>query len=221
MLRLRRGEGKIETKKEGKRVETVHWEAGPGLWVWLAGTADVAPGQWDLWYAQMDPARQARCDRYRRREDKARCVLADALARQALGAFSGADPAAITFVQDPGGKPRAAGLDVEFSLSHSGTLVLCAAAPFPVGADIQRLKSVSPALLRRAERAGYRGSSQGDFFRWWVRQEAAGKLSGQGLSLAPLPQGLRFFQGEVRDRGEDYAFSICAGEALLSHGPVI
>lgn len=197
-------------------METAHWEMGPGIQVWLAGTADVAPGQWDLWYARMDPARQARCDRYRRQEDKARCVLADALARQALADFSGADPAAVSFVQAPYGKPRALGLDVEFSLSHSGTLVLCAAAPFPVGADIQRRKSVSPALLRWAERAGYPGGSQEDFFRWWVRQEAAGKLSGRGLSRAPLPQGLRFFQGEVRDRGEDYAFSVCASEALLS-----
>ncbi len=197
-------------------METAHWEVGPGIQVWLASTADVDPGQWDLWYAQMDPARQARCHRYRRQADKARCVLADALARQALAACSGADPAAISFLQDPHGKPQAVGLEAQFSLSHSGTLVLCATAPFPVGADIQRRKSVSPALLRWAERAGYPGGSQGDFFCWWVRQEAAGKLSGRGLSSSPLPSGLRFFQGEVRDRGEDYAFSVCAGEALLS-----
>lgn len=190
----------------------LHWQAGGGVEAWLASVGDVPKQSWPALYAQMDPARQARCQRYRRREDKARCVLADALARRALHALTGADPAAITFAQDPGGKPYAPGLEAQFSLSHSGQLVLCAAAAFPVGADIQRHKAASDALTRRARQAGYDGQSQEDFFRWWTGQEAAGKLTGQGLRLEPPPAGLWWSQGRLDRPDGAYSYSICAWE---------
>ncbi len=191
-------------------------QAAPGLWVRLADVGDVAPEDWPALFDQMSPPRQAKCRRYRRAEDRALCVLADVVARQALSDHSGVPPEAITFDRAPGGKPFAPGLDLEFSLSHSGRLVLCAVAPFPVGADIQRRRTVSDALIRRAVRAGYQGATQAEFFRWWVRQEAAGKLSGTGLAFSPLPEGLRFVDGETQAAGETYDYSICA---LAAHIP--
>ncbi len=190
-------------------------QVAPGLWVRLADVGDVAPDAWPVLFGQMSPARQAKCRRYRRNEDRALCVLADAVVRQALSQRSGVPPEAIAFDRAPGGKPFAPGLGLEFSLSHSGRLVLCAVASFPVGADIQRRRNVSEALTRRAVRAGYQGSTQAEFFRWWVRQEAAGKLSGTGLAFAPLPSDLWFADGETRAAGETYDYSICAPAAHI------
>ncbi len=190
----------------------------PGLWVRLADVGDVAPEIWPALFGQMSPSRQAKCRRYRRAEDRALCVLGDAVVRQALSDRSGVPPEDIIFDCAPGGKPFAPGLGLEFSLSHSGRMVLCAVASFPVGADIQRRRTVSDALTRRAVRAGYQGTTQAEFFRWWVRREAAGKLAGTGLTFAPLPSGLWFADGETQAAGEMYDYSICAPAAHIPAG---
>ncbi len=189
-----------------------HWTVGSSITVWLASIEDVAEEEWPRLFGQMDPPRQVRCSRYRRPEDRQRCILADALARLALAQVSGADPASLSFSVQPGGKPFVPGLPWAFSLSHSASLVLCAVAPFPVGADIQCVRPVSPALLRRAAQAGYDGPGGDDFFRWWTRQEAAGKLSGQGLRLGPLPEDVDFWTVAVEG---GYFVSICGEKGLF------
>lgn len=183
------------------------WQIGPGIGVFLACVHAVAPEEWPALYARMSPARQARCDRYRREGDRRRCVLADALARTALASLSGVAPEAIALAATSRGKPYAPGLDLEFSLSHSGSLVLCAAAPFPVGADIQRVRPVSQTMTRRLARAGYEGGSEEEFFDWWTRQEAGDKLLGSGLALRPLPPGLDFWS--ARSDGPDGKYFYC------------
>lgn len=195
-------------------MKTETWELG-GLRLWLARLGDLEAGEWPRLYAQMDGKRQERCRRYRRQTDQRRCILADALARAALCRGTALSPGEVTFEKEPGGKPRATGLDKHFSLSHSGSLVLCAVAGFPVGADIQRARPVPESLTRRMERSGYRGSSEEDFFAWWVRQEAAGKLTGKGLSLAPLPPGLVFWDGGLERAEGRYSYCLCAEKASL------
>lgn len=187
---------------------------GSGLW--LAPLDGVAAGEWSALYAQMDPQRQRRCGRYRRQTDQQLCILADALARHALSRITGHDPASVVLQLREGGKPFAPGLGVEFSLSHSGALVLCATALFPVGADLQLHRPLTPALTRRMARAGYRGESEADFFSWWVRQEAAGKLTGRGLSLSPLPADLIFWEGALERTEGRYSYCLCARGSSLS-----
>lgn len=188
-------------------MEYESWQVGPGIGVFLASIHAVPPGEWPVLHARMSPDRQARCHRYRRESDRQRCILADALARAALSSLSGADPQDIVFAATPQGKPCAPGLGVEFSLSHSGSLALCAAAPFPVGADIQRARPVSQSMTRRLARAGYQGGSEEEFFIWWTRQEAGGKLLGSGLILRPLPPGLAFCPGALD--GPDGKYFYC------------
>lgn len=202
-------------------MEVTHWADPLGAELWLADVNDVPPEAWETLFAQMDPPRQERCQRYRRQADRRRCILADALARHALSQATGADPASIVFELQPGGKPRAVGLDMEFSLSHSGSLVLCATAPFPVGVDLQRHRPLSPALVRRLARAGYQGDNDADFFDWWVRQESAGKLTGQGLSLSPLPSGLAFSQRTLERPDGRYSSCLCAKKSSLSQREMV
>lgn len=185
------------------------WERS-GVRLWLARLGDVAEERWQALYDQMAPPRKARCRRYRRQEDRRLCVLADALARHALAGETGLRPEALTFAPAPGGKPRALGVDKHFNLSHSGSLVLCAVADFPVGVDIQRARLVSDALARHMARAGYAGQSQDDFFAWWVRQEAAGKLAGTGLSLQPLTGERDALSGVLEEPDGRYFYCVCA-----------
>lgn len=188
----------------------------PGVRLWLARVEEVEDHQWPDLYARMSPDRQERCDRYRRAGDKKRCILAGALVREALSAETGAEPGAITFAQGSGGKPCAVGLDKHFSLSHSACLVMVAVADFPLGADIQRRRPVSEVMTRRLARAGYPGGSDEDFFAWWVRQEAAGKLAGTGLSLRPISEGLRFWDGVLREPDGQYFYCACAKKGFSS-----
>ena len=92
------------------------------------------------------------------------------------------------------GKPFFAGRpDIDFSLSHSGEMALCAIADVPVGCDIEKtgrnrmavaerfftpeekeiLKSVKDADLRNEE-----------FYRLWTLKESFIKCRGLGISLA-------------------------------------
>lgn len=192
------------------RVRAKRWEALPGVTAWLASLADVAPADWEPLYRQMDPARQARCARYAHPADAKRCILADALARSALAALSGQPEEHLHFQSHPGGKPYAVDLPLEFSLSHSGELVLCAAASFPVGADLQRLRPLSPSLVDRIVQAGCQGRSEEELFRWWVRQEAIGKLTGQGLRLAPLPAPDACRTDTLKGPDGQYWYCVCA-----------
>lgn len=194
------------------RTET--WELS-GVQLWLARLGDVEEEEWPRLYTQMDVERQMRCRRYRRWEDRRRCVLADAMARQALCGDTGLSPQDVIFSREPGGKPYAIGLDKHFSLSHSGLLVLCAVAGFPVGVDIQRARPVSEALTRRLERAGYRGNSEEDFFTWWVCQEAAGKLEGTGLSLRPLTGERDARSGSLEEEDGRYFYCVCASKGAF------
>lgn len=196
-------------------MEVTRQEGPGGSALWLAALDGVAEGEWPGLYAQMNPVRQSRSDRYRRPVNRQLCVLADALARHALGQVTGRDPASIVFQCQGGGKPFAPGLGVEFSLSHSGSLVLCATAPFPVGADLQLHRPLHPALPRRMARAGYQGGGEADFFAWWVHQEAAGKLFGRGLSLSPLPPGLFLWDGSLERPEGRYSYCLCAERASL------
>lgn len=184
------------------------WEVGSGIRVYLASIHAVPQGDWSVLYAQMPPARQARCQRYRQASHRQRCILAHALAREALAAISKAAPETIGLCYPSKGRPYAPSGEGEFSLSHSGAYVLCAAATFPVGADLQRQRPVSETMVRRMTRAGYGGSSEEDFLRWWVRQEAGGKLLGTGLILRPLPPNMVFHSGEFQGEDGKYFYSI-------------
>ena len=82
-----------------------------------------------------------------------------------------------------------------FNLSHSGEMVLCAAADAPVGCDIERISDAHIEIMKRVFT-----SSEQDyilaapdtavrtrrFFRLWTMKESCLKMTGEGFSLSPL-----------------------------------
>ena len=105
-------------------------------------------------------------------------------------------------VRTPKGKPFFSGReDLQFNLSHSGNLALCALDDSPIGVDIQVVKEWRPALPRRvcspSELAWLERQAQlwPAFTLLWSLKESRSKESGQGLTVSireiriPLPAG--------------------------------
>lgn len=77
--------------------------------------------------------------------------------------------------------------EIQFSLSHSGNLMLCALGGFPVGADIEIIKPRQAGLPRYAltapeyDRYLKTGGDWPAFYDLWTQKEAWCKYTGRGL----------------------------------------
>jgi 4'-phosphopantetheinyl transferase len=184
----------------------------------MAELADfLDPGTADVWWARrqdasarlaelLDETEQGRRAAYRRAEDRERFVVGCALAKTVLARYSGQRPADVRFDRAcatcgrPHGKPVAAGLGLEHSVSHSGDLVAVAVARSPVGVDVEQLDGRSrpvgggdpQALARlvlgadeRAALAAVRPSARAHaFLVAWTRKEAVTKATGDGMRVS-------------------------------------
>ena len=87
------------------------------------------------------------------------------------------------------GKPMIDGL--EFNLSHSGSLVLCAVSDRPVGCDVEELREAPRGVAERhfsdSEQAYLSQFSEEEydkeFFRLWTMKESYVKMTGEGLRV--------------------------------------
>lgn len=149
--------------------------------------------------ALLAPDEWRRSAAFRQADDRARYLVAHALARCAIAAVLDVTPSALVFEarckQCGGahGKPylREPAAGVELSLSHSGDRVVVAIARgTPVGVDVERISAtvLDPAMIASpAELDAYGISEQSAFAltRCWVRKEATLKATGDGLAVAP------------------------------------
>ena len=95
---------------------------------------------------------------------------------------------------------------VEFNVSHSGGLSLCALADGSVGADIERIRPRGAGLPRYTLSGQEwdwfcaRGSRWEDFYTLWTLKEARVKCTGQGLRRPAREIGVPLLApGEERD----------------------
>jgi 4'-phosphopantetheinyl transferase len=169
--------------------------AGPEtVWVWVARLDCAAAADAD-WSYCLSAYEQQRARRYAFERDRRRFVAARAFLRSVLGAQIGIDPAAIRFQTGPWGKPTL-GIDhgLEFNLSHSNEVAVCAVARCRVGIDVEHVRPVADAMqiagrfFSSAEAAALRRVSEEGlmerFFLCWTRKEAYIKATGEGLSCA-------------------------------------
>ena len=81
--------------------------------------------------------------------------------------------------------------EAAFNLSHTKGAVLAGTARGPIGVDIERIR---PIRRRTVELLASAAETDGEFFRDWVRREARGKRSGDGVGGAlrreapPVPE---------------------------------
>ena len=156
----------------------------------------------DQWAPVLSGDEQKRAARFHHVRDRKCFTVTRSTLRQLLGAYLKADPKLLSFTYSEKEKPSLAGpeaaSDIEFNVSHSGTLALLAfARGRMVGVDVEQAdrKIDTLAIAKRffsdAERkylASLPAELRNDaFFLCWTRKEAYIKATGHGLSL-PLRQ---------------------------------
>ena len=178
-------------------------------------TRTMTAEEYEIWYAQMAPERREKTDAMRRDDHRKASVAADHLARTMIAEACGVDAASIRFRKDENGKPHEVGLPIHFNVSHSGDFVACAVDTSPVGIDIEQIRSIRPALVKKvcteAERA-YVEDQEGDmlvrFFEVWTSKEAWFKYIGTGITDLKSVDTLDHIRKGGCARVEDYVVSI-------------
>lgn len=140
-------------------------------------------------YRMTDRSRKDKADRLKREPAKKLTLAAGMLARMGIAEILGIDPKTISFGRDKNGKPYAKDLDIHFSLSHSGTLAVCAISDKPVGVDAEREKDVDPNVAKRlfvGQELEYVFKTEENvskrIIEVWTKKEAYVKMLGQGVS---------------------------------------
>ncbi|MCH5191740.1 MAG: 4'-phosphopantetheinyl transferase superfamily protein [Oscillospiraceae bacterium] len=121
------------------------------------------------------------------------------LSRLAIAAWCNVPPESIEFNINKNGKPFAKDLDVEFNISHSHDMVVCAVSDKPVGIDIEKIRpiklNVAKRICTKDELIYLFGHTPNEqdfemnsdiptltrFFEIWTAKEAYGKCVGIGL----------------------------------------
>ena len=160
--------------------------------------------QWDLDDPGIsDPAvlsaeERSRADRFVVAHGGRRFAAGRAALRQTLAALRGVAAAALVFSTGPNGKPFLPG-GPHFNLSHTGAVALFAVATFPVGVDVEAVRTVEPGVANSVFTPGELTYLAGlpsperraAFFRGWTRKEAVIKANGGSIAelqaIAVLP----------------------------------
>lgn len=141
-----------------------------------------------------------RARRFLRIDDAYRCIGAELLRDRALRGVTGIDPAGLRVARDERNKPYLSDVpDVHFNVSHSGNLILCAVDRYPVGVDVETMRSIDrdvamscfTPLERMRLETDERNGTWNEFYRLWTLKESYLKALGTGLSRDPLTVEIR------------------------------
>jgi 4'-phosphopantetheinyl transferase len=139
-----------------------------------------------------------RVARFHFERDRRRWTSARGAVRALLAGYAGVAPASLAFRLGSHGKPAldgpAASAGLEFNISHSGDLALCAVTRArAVGVDVEAFRpdfatsEVARRFFAPAEVAGLEALPPGErmeaFFACWTRKEAYIKARGTGIAL--------------------------------------
>jgi 4'-phosphopantetheinyl transferase len=144
--------------------------------------------------AVLSAEERERADRFVFPRHRDAFIRSRAFLRRLLGSLTGEDPGALHFRLGSHGKPSLEDGGLEFNLSHSGALALCAVARGrAVGVDVERHRAgvetleIAERFFTRRELETLRGLGEAErvagFFLCWTRKEAYVKARGEGLSV--------------------------------------
>jgi len=171
-------------------------------------------------YEKASEERKRKADRYRRYEDKLRCVAADALLRAALGAED------IQIEKNEYGKPYIKNMEgTYFNLSHSGSYVVIAVGESEIGIDVQRhgvcadMNVVAELCFTRDEQGYARDGGQYEsdrFYEVWTGKESYLKYIGKGFCEDARSFGILGQRERIRclhnTPCEGYTLSFCSAD---------
>lgn len=188
---------------------------------------ELTDAEYNKWYSLMSTDKQRHVDRFRFMDDKKRTVAGEMLARKAMAEWCGVTHESITFGIKEHGKPYAKDLAVEFNISHSGDMVVCAVDDKPIGIDIEQIHPIDLTVAKRIcteeellylfghtpveQDFSYTTNTEilTRFFEIWTKKEAYGKCIGNGICFADLHtiEYSKFFLGN------GYVIAICKRNA--------
>ena len=198
------------------------------LWYVHTEAADV-PELLEEYRSLLPPDEAGQEHRFVFRKDRVLYLVTRALVRTTLSSYVQCEPRDWVFIRNAYGKPSVVappGFPLQFNLSNTAGLVVCAVAPFrDVGVDVEntRRERVDLALAGRyfaSMEVAFLQKAPPDrrrevFYRFWTLKEAYIKARGMGLSI-PLdefafslnengPPRIRFAPG-VPDDPHDWQF---------------
>ena len=155
-----------------------------------------------------DDAKIRRCRAQPQSEGARLSLAAQTLLRYAAARTLDVPMHAVRVAYLPDGRPILPGTGLYCSVSHTAGLCVCAVAPFPVGADAERIRRpFPPGAAKRVFSASEIAQASGDedpdasLTRLWTQHESFVKLTGEGLRSIrqPIPRyvcvrSLRFAQ---------------------------
>lgn len=152
---------------------------------------DITDTEYNYFYSLMSDEKKARVDKFRFTDDKKRTIAGEMLARRMIADYCNIHVEDINFYTNEYGKPFAKNLDVEFNISHSYNLVICAVSDKPIGVDIEKIREIDELVISRVctdnetnyvcDRSLSHQESLKRFFEIWTFKEAYFKCIGTGI----------------------------------------
>lgn len=188
---------------------------------------ELTDAKYQKWYSLANAEKRNRVDRMRMIDDRKRSIAGEMLARHAISEWCKILPEEIVFDKDELGKPFAKNLPVEFNISHSGALVVCAVDSTPVGIDVEQIRSIDWKLAKfvctEEELVYMRGENLAAqkldvlptqdmlrrFFEIWTAKEAYVKCTGTGIVNPKSVNALQYIKDGCCIHRESYVISIC------------
>lgn len=153
----------------------------------LININDIFDDEYRKWYSMMDIEKQNRVNRFRFLDDKKRTIAGDMLSRMMIADYCNVNYGNIVFCKNKYGKPFVKDLPIEFNISHSKDLVICAINDTPIGVDIEKVRPVDINVIKKVCNKDELEYALNDnlykhFFEIWTFKEAYFKCIGTGIT---------------------------------------
>lgn len=148
-------------------------------WEYISGLSDE---DIDRWHNTAPRDRISAVERKRNEADRLRSILGDVLAVRTINDITCRTD--IVLKRDASGRPYVDSLPLFISVSHSGSIAVCAVSDRPVGIDVEQIKKRSFKLTDRIfskDEIAYISGSAKRFFEVWTAKEAYAKMTGEGI----------------------------------------
>lgn len=173
-----------------------------------------------------------RIQRYKRKEDKVRTLLAHALSKMMLATVLHIAPSQLQYRVNEYGKYELEAYPLFFNLSHARDYVVCAVSNKQVGIDIEKRQPRDfqsfTTVWSEKEKLQYNLDDNLSFYELWTAKESYVKYLGVGLSACLTEISIRK-DGSIMDYQrlsaahleyvnvhEDYVCAVCGEERIES-----
>ncbi len=159
------------------------------LEIYHCDISEISDEEFNNIYLLSDESRRLKADKIKDATKRKLSILAEDLVKNAISQKINKKKSEIHLSLRNNGKPYIENIDIEFSISHSGNVVLCAISDKPVGIDIEKRRDININIAKRlftVEEQKYIFCNNDflneRFFELWTRKEAYAKMIGKGVS---------------------------------------